>query len=395
MHFWSLLLFISLFIVCYTYVGYGILLYILVKLKELLFGKRTAAAGEPPVTLLVAAYNEADFIAAKIANTLALDYPAEKLEIIFITDGSTDATPAIVAQYPRIRLLHDAQRNGKSAAIHRAMAYVSHPITVFCDANTLLNAGAIRKLAAHFSDNRVGAVAGEKKVLSTAGSGAEGAGEGLYWKYESRLKQWDASLYSVMGAAGELFAVRTELYEPIPSHCILDDFIISFRINMRGFTVMYEPEAFATETASASLADEYKRKIRISAGGFQSILMLLPLLNPFRYPKITFQYISHRVLRWTLAPLCLLLALLSNIVLVAGGAGAFFTGLLAAQLLFYGAAFCGYLLARRNVKVKYLYVPFYFVFMNWAVFHGFFRFLGKRQSGAWERSQRSLPAAGV
>ncbi|RPE08363.1 glycosyltransferase family 2 protein [Chitinophaga lutea] len=395
MYFWSLLLFISLFIVCYTYAGYGVLLYILVKLKELLFGKRPAPAGEPPVTLLIAAYNEADFIAAKVANTLALDYPEEKLEIIFVTDGSTDATPAILAQHSRIRLLHDAQRSGKSAAINRAMAYVSHPVTVFCDANTLLNPGAIRKLAAHFSDAQVGAVAGEKKVMATADSGAEGAGEGLYWKYESKLKQWDASLYSVMGAAGELFAVRTELYEPIPSHCILDDFIISFRINMRGYTVMYEPGAFATETASASLADEYKRKVRISAGGFQSIGMLLPLLNPFRFPKITFQYISHRVLRWTLAPLCLLLALLANIVLVVQGAGTFFTGLLAAQLLFYGAAFSGYLLARKNVKVKYLYVPFYFVFMNWAVFHGFFRFLGKKQSAVWERSQRRLSTPGV
>lgn len=389
MLFWSFTLFISLFIVCYTYVGYGILLYILVKVKARLFKKPPSAPYEPEITLMVAAYNEESFIEEKIRNTLALDYPAEKLQIIFITDGSTDGTMDIIARYPQIRLLHEPRRNGKSAAINRAMAFVQTPVTIFCDANTLLNKEAVRKLATHFGNARVGAVAGEKKVMSTEESGAEGAGEGLYWKYESLLKKWDADLYSVMGAAGELFAVRTELYEPIPADCILDDFIISFRINMKGYTVMYEPGAFARETASASLADEYKRKVRISAGGFQSIMMLLPLLNPFRYPKITFQYVSHRVFRWTLAPLCLLLALLANIILAAQGGGNLYSVLLVLQVLFYGAALSGYLLARRNIKVKYLYVPFYFVFMNWAVFHGFYRFLGKRQSAIWERSQRS------
>ncbi len=342
---------------------------------------------------MVAAYNEEDFIREKIANTLALDYPADKLEIIFITDGSSDATPDILAEHPRIKTLHQPARAGKSAAIHRAMSYVSHPVTVYCDANTLLNAQAIRKLAAHFGDPKVGAVAGEKKVFSTESSGAEGEGEGLYWKYESKLKQWDAELYSVMGAAGELFAIRTDLYAPIPSSCILDDFIISFRINMQGYKVAYEPAAYASETASASLGDEYKRKIRISAGGFQSIGMLLPLLNPFRYPKITFQYISHRVLRWTLAPLALPIALISNIIVVLQGDNIIARLLLAVQVLFYLAAFAGWILAHRQIKVKYLYVPFYFLFMNWAVFHGFFRFIGRRQSGAWERSRRSIPSA--
>lgn len=389
MYFWSFTLFISLFIVCYTYVGYGLLLYILVKVKARLFKKPPSAPYEPEVTLMVAAYNEESFIEEKIRNTLALDYPAEKLQIIFITDGSTDLTADIIARYPRIRLLHEPGRKGKSAAINRAMTFVQTPVTIFCDANTLLNKEAVRKLATHFGNAQVGAVAGEKKVMSAEESGAEGAGEGLYWKYESLLKKWDADLYSVMGAAGELFAVRTELYESIPANCILDDFIISFRINMKGYTVMYEPGAFASETASASLADEYKRKVRISAGGFQSIMMLTPLLNPFRFPRITFQYVSHRVFRWTLAPLCLLLVLLANIILVAQGAGDLYSWLLVLQVLFYGAALSGYLLARRNIKVKYLYVPFYFVFMNWAVFHGFYRFLGNRQSAIWERSQRS------
>lgn len=389
MYFWSFTLFISLFIVCYTYVGYGLLLYILVKVKARLFKKPPSAPYEPEVTLMIAAYNEESFIEEKIRNTLALDYPAEKLQIIFITDGSTDATADIIGRYPGIRLLHEPRRKGKSAAINRAMAFVQTPVTIFCDANTLLNKEAVRKLATHFGNAQVGAVAGEKKVMSAEESGAEGAGEGLYWKYESLLKKWDADLYSVMGAAGELFAVRTELYEPIPANCILDDFIISFRINMKGYTVMYESGAFASETASASLADEYKRKVRISAGGFQSIMMLTPLLNPFRFPKITFQYVSHRVFRWTLAPLCLLLVLLANIILVAQGAGDLYSWLLVLQVLFYGAALSGYLLARRNIKVKYLYVPFYFVFMNWAVFHGFYRFLGNRQSAIWERSQRS------
>lgn len=386
---WVFIFWISLFLVSYSYVGYGLVLFAVLRIKRLLF--RTAPAGdtgfEPEVTFMVAAYNEADFIRHKLENSLELDYPAHKVRFVFVTDGSTDGTNAVIAAYPQVTLLYQAARAGKTMAINRAMQQVTTPFVIFSDANTLLNKNAIRHLVKHFADPKTGAVAGEKKVLPTGGS-AEGAGEGMYWKYESLLKKWDAELYSVMGAAGELFAVRTDLYEHVPADTILDDFMISFGINKKGYRVAYAPDAYAQETASATLGDEYKRKIRISAGGFQSMARLAGLLNFFRYPHITWQYVSHRVLRWTAAPLCMLTLLVSNIILCIVQPSLLYNIIMAGQACFYGAAFIGYVLALRQVKIKYFYIPFYFVFMNVAVFHGFFRHLRKRQSAVWERSAR-------
>ncbi|WP_291907108.1 glycosyltransferase family 2 protein [Chitinophaga sp. CB10] len=382
---------LSLLIVFYSYIGYGLLLYLALRVKRLFTRKRsTIATFEPQVTFMVAAYNEGAFIRHKIANTLELEYPADKFRIVFVTDGSTDATNQVISQYANIRLLYEPARSGKTAAINRAMALVDTEIVIFSDANTLLNRAAVRQLVRHFSDPEVGAVAGEKKVITHENSGSEGVGEGMYWKYESRLKQWDAELYSVMGAAGELLAVRTALYAPIPVDTILDDFIISFNINKQGYKVAYEPGAYAMESPSASLKEEFKRKVRIAAGGFQSIVRLAPLLNIFRYPKITWQYVSHRVLRWTLAPLCLALLLLSNVAIVFNGGGYTYLLLLILQGCFYGAAYTGYQLALHDVKIKYFYIPFYFVFMNIAVYKGFGRFIRGRQSAIWERAERAV-----
>ncbi|MBC9928796.1 glycosyltransferase family 2 protein [Chitinophaga qingshengii] len=385
-----LIFFTAFFILFYNYIGYGVLLYGLVRAKRL-FSKpddRPAAPFEPPVSLVIAAYNEADFIEQKIHNTLQLDYPSDKLEIIFVTDGSSDQTPDIIAQYPSIRLLHQPQRHGKTAAINRAMKQVQHPVVIFCDANTLLNSAAIKNIVQHYADEKTGGVAGEKKVVATGSTGAA-ATEGIYWKYESLLKKLDADLYSVVGAAGELFSIRTTLYTPVEEDVILDDFIISLRINMAGYRIAYAPDAYAMEAPSFSMEEEHKRKVRISAGGFQSIVMLSPLLNIFRYPLLAFQYISHRVLRWTLSPLSLPLLLISNIVLVWTGAGIFYQLVLAAQLCFYLAALVGYQQAKAHRKSKLFYIPFYFLFMNIAVYQGFFRYIGKKQSAAWDKAQRS------
>ncbi|MBV7532002.1 glycosyltransferase family 2 protein [Chitinophaga sp. sic0106] len=382
---------LSLLIVFYSYIGYGLLLYLVLRAKRL-FTRRPDPDNtyEPRVTFMVAAYNEGAFIRHKIANTLELDYPADIFRIVFVTDGSTDTTNQVISQYANIQLLYEPARNGKTAAINRAMTLTDTEIVIFSDANTLLNTAAVRKLVRHFSDAQVGAVAGEKKVITHENSGSEGVGEGMYWKYESKLKQWDAELYSVMGAAGELLAVRTSLYAPIPEDSILDDFIISFNINIQGYKVAYEPQAFAMETPSASIQEEFKRKVRIAAGGFQSIVRLAGLLNIFRYPRITWQYVSHRVLRWTLAPLCLALLLVSNTIIVFNGGGYTYLLLLIAQLSFYAAAYTGYQLALHEVKIKYFYIPFYFVFMNIAVYKGFVRFIRGRQSAIWERAERAL-----
>lgn len=389
----KLLFFASFIVLFYNYVGYGILMMVLVRLKNYFRGnKELPPFTDQPVTLLVAAYNEEDFIREKIINTLALDYPEKKLDIIYITDGSSDRTADIISEYPRIKLLHENARRGKTAAINRAMTHVRTPFVIFCDANTLLNPEAIRNIMKHYADAQTGGVAGEKKVLPSREARAAST-EGVYWKYESLLKKWDAELYSVVGAAGELFSVRTALYEEVEPEVVLDDFIISLRICMKGYRIAYAPDAFALETPSASIAEEHKRKVRISAGGFQSIVKLKALLNVFRYPLLSFQYISHRVLRWTLSPLSLPVLLISNIMLVVAEPTVLFWQIfLTLQLMFYVAAISGYFLAERNIKIKPFYIPFYFLFTNLAVFQGFFRYITNRQGAAWERSRRLVTA---
>jgi cellulose synthase/poly-beta-1,6-N-acetylglucosamine synthase-like glycosyltransferase len=372
----------------YTYIGYGIVIYLLSKIRR--GYKKPPQQSDnalPRVTFLVAAYNEAAFIERKIQNTLALDYPEDKLEILFVTDGSSDETPDIVKRYPRFRLFHEPARRGKIHAVNRVMKFVESPIVIFSDANTDLNRDAVKNIVRHYQDPKVGGVAGEKKILSEDTENASGAGEGLYWKYESFLKRKDSEVYSVVGAAGELFSVRTELYEPPSQDMIIEDFYLSLRVAARGYRFIYEPEAIAMETASVSVGEEWKRKVRICAGGFQAMARLRYLLNPFKYGILTFQYFSHRVLRWTLAPLFLPPVFAANIWL-AISAGIFYQIALGLQLFFYCLALLGFILRDRNISIRGFFVPFYFCVMNASVFAGFARYLRGSQSVVWEKAQR-------
>jgi len=381
---------ISLGIVFYAFFGYGILLYFLVWIRILLKGKRKVPDNDcswPFVTLIVAAYNEVDVIAEKVKNTLALDYPQDKVSFLFVTDGSTDGTPAIVANYPQVRLMHQPGRNGKIAAVHRAMQLVDTEIAIFTDANTLLNKEALLNICRHYADASVGAVSGEKRV-STEGVGDATAGEGFYWKYESKLKTWDAELYSVVGAAGELFSIRTRLYEPVPADTILDDFMISMLIAKQGYRIVYEPLAYATESGSETVQEELKRKIRIAAGGIQSIIRLKQLLNPFHNFVLSFQYISHRVLRWTVTPFLMILAFIVNIIIVLDSPAVTYNILLACQILFYALSLLGWFFEKRHVKIKILFIPYYFCMMNYAVVAGLRRYVMGTQSAVWEKAKR-------
>lgn len=389
------LFFFSLGVVFYSYIGYGILILLLVKLKHLLFkASRLVPTGsfEPEVTLVVAAFDEEDFIDQKIRNSLELDYPAGKLHWIFITDGSRDGTPEIIRRYPQIRLLHLPERNGKLAAMNRAIRFVETPYTIFSDANTLLNPACVREIVKHYADPQVGGVAGEKKIIKSATGQASGAGEGMYWRYESLLKKLDSDLYSVVGAAGELFSLKTSLFYEAPENTIIEDFVQSMKICMQGYVIRYEPNAFAIEYGSATMRDEQKRKVRIAAGAFQAMIVLKGLFNVFRFPLLSFQFISHRILRWTLCPVCLLLCFGSNAWLAGVGSGGFYLVFFLAQTVFYAAALWGWILANRNLKVKALYIPYYFVFMNLSVFIGFYKWIRKKQSAVWEKAARHNPA---
>lgn len=386
----AVLFWVLLGIVFYTYIGYGIVLYFLLTLKRLFKKKNPLTLTDdelPEVTLLVAAYNEEDYVKTKVENTLQLNYPPHKLHQMWVTDGSNDKTPELLAAYSSVEVLHKPERNGKIAAMNRAVKFVKTPIVVFSDANTLLGKESIRRIAEMFSDPKTGCVSGEKRIFNAAEEAASAAGEGLYWKYESALKRWDAELYSAVGAAGELFAIRTELFNEVEADTLLDDFIISLRVAMQGYKIDYDPEAYAIETASANVKEELKRKIRIAAGGIQSIVRLYPLLNIFKYGMLSFQYISHRVLRWTITPLALILLFLVNIVLATQSI--FFAVVLVLQVFFYLSALIGWQLENKKLKVKAFFVPYYFFIMNYAVFMGFGRYIKKSQSVNWERAQRA------
>ncbi len=367
------------------------LVFLITTLKSLLVNKKIKKTVDEliPVTLIITAYNEEMILEEKVRNTLAINYPAENLQIIFITDGSVDDSVRLIQQYPSIRLMHQPERKGKYAAIKRAMQTVTTPVVVFSDANTMLNIDCVRKIVSHYSNEKTGGVAGEKKILSHKDISAVGEAEGLYWQYESFMKKLDAALNTVTGAAGELFSIRTALFKELNDELILDDFIISMQICLQGYKIEYEPAAYATESPSASLKEEEKRKIRISAGAYQSIGYLKECLNIFKHPLFSFQYISRRLLRWIFCPVMLIVLLLSNgLLVIFHPAAVFYNWFLYVQTGFYVFAFAGWLIVRSGKRAGLFAVPFYFVFMNYCLVQGFIKFLKGRHTVLWEKSLR-------
>lgn len=393
---WEVIFWTGLAIVFYTFIGYGILVFFLVKIKQLFKSKsldNSKEKYEPEVTFVIPAYNEERWIADKIENSLALEYPVDKLHFLLVTDGSDDGTMDIIDNYdvPKgvsYRHFYKPERNGKIAAVERIMPEIKTQISVFTDANAMVNKEAIRNIVKHFADEKVGAVSGEKRIYQNKKGDATAAGEGIYWKYESFLKNLDAQFYSVIGAAGELFAIRTALSPKIPKDSIIEDFFLTMTIASRGYKIAYAPDAYAMESQSASVKEELKRKIRIAAGGFQSVTRLSRLFNIFKYGRLSFQFISRRVFRWFLGPISLPLILMSNIILALQG-NTFFQTLLFFHIGFYLLALIGYLLEKRQLRLKALFVPYYFCVMHYAVYLGFFRFLRGKQSVLWERAQRA------
>lgn len=387
--FWAMLL-----IVFYTYLGYGILLYIIIRLKRLFLGnpRKTVLPPDeqlPEITLLICAYNEEEVVAEKMGNTLAIDYPKEKFHIMWVTDGSNDHTNELLSAYPEVDLVFSPERRGKSAALKHGLQELKTRYVAFTDANTMLNTGAIKEIARLFMDPTVGCVSGEKRVAAKKGTDMAAQGEGLYWKYESTLKRWDSELYSAMGAAGELYAMDATMVRNVPDEALLDDFMMSMYVVEDGKRIAYTSEAYAQEYGSANIFEESKRKRRIAAGGLQSIWWLRSLLNPFKQPIVTFQYVSHRVLRWSVTPVAMVILFIVNVILTLMGAGRFYSIVLILQTLFYLMAFIGWLTSRYGHRNKLLYTIYYFVFMNINVFRGMVYLRTHGKSGAWEKAKRS------
>ena len=389
----KILFWICLVICVYTYVGYGILLYLLILIKRLLKGKPQPMSLPddselPDVAFMVCAFNEEDVVEMKMQNIHELDYPKDKLHIIWVTDGSTDNTNERLQAYPDVEIVFSPERRGKTAALNHGISQVKSEITVMTDANTLVNREAIREIVRCMQDPQVACVAGEKRVMSRHEGEIAAEGEGLYWKYESTLKRLDSELYSAMGAAGELNAIRTKLYEPMPETALLDDFVMSMKLVEQGYKIAYTSNAYAMEYGSANLEEESKRKRRIAAGGLQSSWWLRSMMNPFKNFTVAFQFVSHRVLRWSITPIAMLALIPLNVALVMMKAGTAYTVIWIIQILFYLAAFGGYLLEQRGKKNKLLYVPYYFLFMNINVFRGMHYLKTHQGGGTWEKAKR-------
>jgi cellulose synthase/poly-beta-1,6-N-acetylglucosamine synthase-like glycosyltransferase len=365
-----------------TYFLYPLWLLLLARVRPARTGAPPRPADWPAVSLVVAAHDEAECIGEKLKNSLALDYPADRLEVLIGSDGSTDGTDAIVAGQldPRIRL-SAAPRAGKTSVLNRCIPQARGEIVVLSDANTRIEPAALKALVRHFEDADVGAVCGRLQLYNPTRAEYE---ESAYWKYESWLKALEGTQGAVVGANGGLYALRRDLFSRLPPSTIVDDFVIPLRLLDEGYEVLYEPAALAWEETTEDYGREFGRRARIAAGNFQSLGLVPGLLSPFRgFPAFAFW--SHKVLRW-FAPALMLVALAANLLLLGQP---FYRFTLAAQLAFYALAWLGSLSVGPSMLRRIAGVAYYFVTMNLAIVVGFWRFLRNSQAAAWERTARA------
>jgi biofilm PGA synthesis N-glycosyltransferase PgaC len=370
-------------LILYTYVLYPLL----VVLWARLFPRRARRdeTNLPAVSMVIAAYNEEDVIERKLANCLALDYPADRIEFLFGSDGSSDRTDEILGTCGdvRVRPFLYREREGKLNVLNKTVPEAGGDVLVFSDANTMYQPDAVRKLVRHFADPTVGGVCGQLRLANPNDSIA-GKGEGLYWRYENALKMAEGTIHTVIGANGAIYAIRRELFCPLPTRAvIMDDFLIPLRVVEQGQRVIYDPEAVATENTAPDMEGEFARKVRIAAANFNAIPHILGLLNPLKGFGALALW-SHKVLRW-LVPFLALGALVANLFILKSGW--IFMVTLALQLLVYAGAALGYVADRLFGRAG-IFMPFYYlVTMNLAMFLGFWRSITHTQKVAWERVQ--------
>lgn len=383
----KLLVWLSVAAVLYHYVGYPALVLALARWRPAPPHRHhDDRHGEwPSVTLLIAAYNEERVIEGKLLNSLQLDYRG-KLEIIVVSDGSTDTTPDIVRRYAdrAVVSMHEPARRGKTAALNRGVEAAGGDVLVFSDANNDFNRDALTALVRHMADESIGGVCGIKQIKE-AGDREASAGDGMYWRYESAIKTAEGRVGTITNADGEIFAMRRSLWRPIAEHIINDDAQITFDIVEQGRRILYEPDARSAEYASIRIEDDFHVKVRMVAGGFQTIVQHWRKLFPPR-SAFAFAFISHKVLRY-LIPLFLLAILMGSLVLALQGEMAFVV-LLGVQLAFYAVAGWGWRRVHAGPMPTAIYVPFYFTAMNLAALFGFWRFVTGRQGTSWRKAQR-------
>jgi len=371
---------IALTLLAYVYVGYPLLAWVRAALRE---APLTRIPSEPLVTVIIIAYNEAQRIERRILNLLSLDYPRAKLEIVVASDGSTDGTVERAKPFESdgIRVVAFDQRRGKAAVLNDVVPSAGGQIVVLGDARQRFDSRLLRELVADFGDPAVGAVSGELIIRSRASESGSTIGEGasFYWRYEKFIRRSESRIHSTVGATGAVYAIRQELFEPIPDDTLLDDVLIPMRIISRGYRVIFEPSARAYDLAVASPRHEFVRKVRTIAGTFQLFSLERWLFNPFRN-SLWFETLSHKALR-LLTPLLHAVMVITNVGLIALPV---YRWLLAAQLMFYAAAAAAHLLGQRRTMVA-LRVPYTMCLLVWATVVGFVYFVTRQQQVTWER----------
>ncbi len=376
----------SIGLIVYSYLVYPIILALLAKLSPQKSPRKIEEIPVdqwPMVSLVIAAYREESVIVERLNNALQIDYPGDNIEIIIGVDGNEDATGELINTFQdtRIRLMQFPERRGKASVLNDCIAVARGEIILFSDANTFWDADAAKLLVRHFEDKQVGGVCG--RLLLTDGSTGENV-DGIYWRYENRLKEWEGKLGALLGANGAIYAIRKEIYQPIPSQTIVDDFVIGMRIHQSGYQLLYEKEAIAREETAPTISDELQRRTRIGAGAFQSLTWLWRLLLP-RYPLVSWAFWSHKVFRW-FCPAFMVIALVSNFLLAQTP---LYQTLLALQGIFYTTAVLGNFSLLPGKLGKFAQAVWMFVNMNIALALGFNRWLFNTQKGTWKRTERS------
>ncbi|MCE2449178.1 MAG: glycosyltransferase family 2 protein [Candidatus Latescibacteria bacterium] len=369
---------VALFLVVYTYLIYPALLWLLAAGRKM---PEYAPLSEwPTASLIIAAHNEEAVLRAKLENALAMDYPAERLDIIVVSDASTDGTDRIAAEFAArgVRLHRQEVRGGKTEAQNAGVRLARGQFVAFSDANSMYAPSALKRLLAPFADERIGCVCGELQYANPDEQGA-GKGEGLYWRYEQFLKRRESLLSSALGANGAIYALRRELFVELRGD-IISDFVAPLHAWRRGFRIAYEPTAVATEYSSGRFGDEFRRRRRIVSRSLYGLWTEVGVLNPFAHLFFAFQMFSHKLLRW-LVPVWLLMVLVVNIPLAASG---YYGLLLALQVAFYGLAALGLLLPEWFGRYWLFYVPAYFTATNWGTLLGLLSFLMGRRHRVWQ-----------
>jgi biofilm PGA synthesis N-glycosyltransferase PgaC len=386
---WQFLFWGSVALVAYTYAGYPVLLYLIGLVRR----RRASAAapGVPSVCLVISAFDEETVIRAKIENSIALDYPRDRLTIVVASDGSTDRTTAVASSYQDmgVRLHHHPRRRGKSAVLNEVVAEVACDVVVFTDANSLFAADVLQRLCRHFADADVGCVVGRLRYVE-GGEASVGKGEGIYWRYEALISRLESRLGSVLVANGSIFAIRRQLFRPLYAE-VANDFQIPCDIAAQGRRVVYEPNALATEPTTVYWREEFGRKVRIVLRGLTGWSLLRKRIRGFRL----WQFWSHKMLRW-LVGAAALVSFGSSAVLAARGSAPY-TWLLLAQAAFYAAALVGFLTRHTRHPRRVFYVPFYFTMVNAAALTALVRFLSGERLTVWEKAEstRLVPAGGA